>query len=69
MRTEPATMNEFADFVRKDLQENLEGIFPGIKVSVQQVDKIQNGSYLGVRIDREDGMASPVLSLEKPYEG
>lgn len=68
MRTEPVTMNDFADAVRNDLQENLEGIFPGITVSVQQVDKIQGGSYLGLRIDREDGLASPVLNLEQPFE-
>ena len=68
MRTEPVTMNDFADAVRNDLQENLEGVFPGITVSVQQVDKIQGGSYLGLRIDREDGLASPVLNLEQPFQ-
>lgn len=77
MRNEPATMNEFADSVREELQNNLGVLFPGIKVIVQQVDKIQGDSYLGVRIDRRDGMASPVLNLEphfqnmktfKPYE-
>ena len=77
MRNEPVTMNDFADSVREELQNDLGVLFPGIKVVVQQVDKIQGDSYLGVRIDRQDGMASPVLNLEphfkdmktfKPYE-
>ena len=41
MRNEPVTMNEFANSVRQDLQDNLEILFPGIKVEVQMVDKIQ----------------------------
>ncbi len=68
MRTEPVTMNDFAEAVRKDLQDNLSELFPGVTVNIQQVDKIQGGSYLGLRIDREDGLASPVLNLEQPYQ-
>ena len=69
MRNEPVTMNEFASSVREDLQENLEILFPGIKVEVQMVDKIQGESYLGVRIDRGDGLAAPVLNLEPHFQG
>lgn len=77
MRNEPVTMNDFAESVREELQNDLRVLSPGIKVVVQQVDKIQGDSYLGIRIDRQDGMASPVLNLEphfkdmktfKPYE-
>ena len=77
MRNEPVTMNDFAESVREELQNDLGVLFPGIKVVVQQVDKIQGDSYLGIQIDRQDGMASPVLNLEphfkdmktfKPYE-
>ena len=68
MRTETATMNDFVEEVRKDLQNNLSELFPGVTVNIQQVDKIQGGSYLGLRIDRKDGLASPVLNLEQPYQ-
>ena len=67
MRNEPVTMNDFADSVREELQNDLGVLFPGIKVVVQQVDKIQGDSYLGVRIDRPNGMASPVLNLEPHF--
>ena len=39
MRNEPVTMNDFADSVREELQNDLGVLFPGIKVVVQQVDK------------------------------
>ena len=32
------------------------------------VDKIQGESYLGVRIDRGDGLAAPVLNLEPHFQ-
>ena len=77
MRTEPVTMNEFAEAVRQDLQERLSGMYPQLQVNIQHVEKLQGESYLGVRIDRGDGLASPVIDLEgafhemkvvRPYE-
>lgn len=68
MRNEPVTLNEFAYSVRGDLQDNLSILFPGVKVDVQKVEKIQGESYLGVRIDRGDGEAAPVLNLEPHFE-
>lgn len=77
MRTEPVTINEFAEAVRQDLQERLSGMYPQLQVNIQHVEKLQGESYLGVRIDRGDGLASPVIDLEgafhemkvvRPYE-
>ncbi len=67
MRTEIATMNDFAEAVREEMQDRLSTLFPGIKAEVQQVDKIQGESYLGLRIDKGDGLASPVFNLEPAY--
>ena len=38
MRTEIATMNDFAEAVREEMQDRLSTLFPGIKAEVQQVD-------------------------------
>ena len=67
MRTEIATMNGFAEAVREEMQDRLSTLFPGIKAEVQKVDKIQGESYLGLRIDKGDGLASPVFNLEPAY--
>ena len=40
MRTEPVTMNEFAEAVRQDLQERLSGMYPQLQVNIQHVDKL-----------------------------
>lgn len=67
MRTEPVTMNEFAEAVRQDLQERLSGMYPELQVNILQVNKLQGESYLGARIDRGDGLASPVIDLETAF--
>ena len=52
-------------------------MYPQLQVNIQHVEKLQGESYLGVRIDRGDGLASPVIDLEgafhemkvvRPYE-
>lgn len=68
MRTDELTMHAFADSVKDDLQDRLSGLFPGITAEIQQVEKIQGGSYLGMRIDTGNGMAAPVFNLEPVYE-
>ena len=68
MRTETATINDFAESVREEMQERLSGRFPGITVDVEQVEKIQGESYLGIRVDRGNGLASPVINLQPAYE-
>lgn len=68
MRTEIATINDFAQSVREEMQERLSDKYPDIVVSVEQVDKIQGESYLGIRVDKGNGLASPVFDLQPAYE-
>ena len=67
MRTEIARMKDFAEAVREEMQDRLSTLFPGIKAEVQKVNKIQGESYLGLMIDKGDGLASPVFNLEPAY--
>ena len=68
MKTEIKNMNDFAESVREEMQERLSDQFPGITVDVEQVEKIQGESYLGIRVDRGNGLASPVFNLQPAYE-
>lgn len=68
MKTEITTMNDFAEVVREEMEKRLSDRYPGIKAEVQQVDKIQGESYLGIMVDRGNGLASPVFNLQPAYE-
>ena len=68
MKPETVTKNDFAKAVQEEMQERLSDRYPGIKAEVQQVDKIQGESYLGIRVDRGNGQVSPVFNLKPAYD-
>ena len=68
MRTETRSLQEFAEAVREELAERLPNRYPEIFPEVQQVEKTQGASYLGVRINRGDGQVSPVINVEPYYQ-
>ena len=68
MRTEPRSLQEFAEAVRAELAYQLSDIYPEIRPEIQQVEKTNGASYLGVRIDRGDGQAAPVINVEPYYQ-
>ena len=52
MHSETMTMNQFMAEMRRDLEDRLSGIYPGIRVEKQDVDKVQGESYRGLAIRR-----------------
>ena len=67
MRSDTMSLQDFAEVVREDLQMNLSGLYPGVQTEIQQVEKIQGESYLGIRLDRGIGQVSPVINIEHHY--
>ena len=68
MREDTMSLQDFADIIRDDLQMNLSGPYPSVKVEVQQIEKVMGESYLGVRLDRGSGQAAPVINIEHHYQ-
>ena len=67
MRSETMTMNQFMTDMRRDLEDRLSGIYPGIRVEKQDVDKVQGESYKGLAIRRDDMQIAPVFNVEALY--
>ena len=67
MRSETMTMNQFMPDMRRDLEGRLSGIYPGIRVEKQDVDKVQGESYRGLAIRRDDMQIAPVFNVEPLY--
>ena len=67
MRSETMTMNQFMADMRRDLEGRLSGIYPGIRVEKQDVDKVQGESYRGLAIRRDDMQIAPVFNVEPLY--
>ncbi len=65
MRTE--SMEQFMTDMRRDLEDRLSGIYPGIRVEKQDVDKVQGESYKGLAIRRDDMQIAPVFNVEALY--
>ena len=68
MHSETMTMNQFMADMRRDLEDRLSGIYPGIRVEKQDVDKVQGESYRGLAIRRDDLQIAPVFNVAPLYE-
>ena len=67
MRSETMTMNQFMTDMRRDLEDRLSGIYPGIRVERQDVEEVQGESYKGLAIRRDDMQIAPVFNVEALY--
>ena len=67
MRSETMTMNQFMADMRRDLEDRLSGIYKGIRVEKQDVNKVQGESYRGLAIRRDDMQIAPVFNVEPLY--
>ena len=68
MREDVISLESFAGQIRNDLVDRFRDRYPEIQMEVQQVDKLNRGSYLGLQINRGEGRPSPVINLEPFYE-
>ena len=65
MREDTMSLQDFAEVIRDDLQMNLSGPYPSVKVEIQQVEKIMGESYLGAPIRSCRNMESQRTSFSQ----
>ena len=70
MHSESVTREQFMADMRRDLEDRLSGIYPGIRVEEQKVNKVQGESYRGLAVwrDGETMQITPVFNMEQLYD-